>query len=84
MLGSLVENIVNHLDRIDQPGAKGLERGIGFVLANGNAEAADLAAFLQFLNRAAPVLSLRPRIRPHMELLQIDLLAFQIAQALVG
>ena len=83
LLRRLIEDVVNNLDGIEQTGFHGFERRIRIVLRNRDAEIADLPASAQIFHRAAPLFRTRPGIRPHVKLLQINLLDAQITQTVL-
>jgi hypothetical protein len=84
LLGRLVEDVVDHLHRVDDAGFDKLERRIGLMVVDRDSDGADFAAALQILERAAPLVAGNPFRVPDMQLLQIDGLHLQVAQALFG
>ena len=59
-LGRLVEDVVDHLHGVDQAGPHDLERGIGLVVVDRDADGADFAGALQVVEGAAPFVARRP------------------------
>src|SRR5215203_3375150 len=72
ILRTLVEDVVDHLDRIYHAGLDEPHRVRRLVVVYGDAESADLAFALQVLDRLEPVSMPDPVVLPDVELLHID------------
>ena len=83
-LGRLVEDVVDHLHGVDQAGADDLERGIGLVVVDRDADGADFAGALQIVEGAAPVVVVDPLGVPDVELQQVDGVELEVVEALLG
>src|SRR5918999_1947353 len=81
VLRALVEDVVDHLHGVDEAGADEGERRRGLVVVDRHAEVADLALLLERVDRLAPVALLEPVVVPDVELLHVDRLEPEVAQA---
>src|SRR5207248_1659227 len=72
VLGRLVEDAVNHLHCIDQPGANGLDSVLRFPAIQAEAEVANGSVSFELLDRLAEIGIVCPCISPHMKLKQIN------------
>ena len=80
----LVEDVVDHLDAVDQAG---LQRGedVGrFPAVDADADGPHQLLALQVVDRSLPAVIDGPRVTPHVELLQVDGLHAEKAEALLG
>ena len=77
----LIEDVVDHLNSVDQARLHCFQSRIGIVLRYGDTEITDFSGPAQVLGGALPFVSVRPGIGPHMQLLEIDLLDAKVAQA---
>src|SRR5262249_44089503 len=78
--GSLVEDVVNHLNGIDQASFADAEDAIGVVLGGGNAGETDLAGAAEVFEGAAPFVARGPIGAPDVELQQVDGIELQVAE----
>ena len=80
-LWSLIENVVDHLNGIYQPGSHDVQRGVWLVIVDRHPHSPHFSAFLQVFESAAPLIAAGPIRIPDMQLLQVDRLQLQISQA---
>src|SRR5918999_5557407 len=81
VLRALVEDVVDHLDGVGEAGAHELQGGGRLVVVDRDPEVADLALLLERVDRLAPVALLEPVVVPDVELLHVDRLEPEVAQA---
>jgi hypothetical protein len=81
---ALVEDVVDDLDRVDVAGAHEREGGLRLVVVDRHAEEADLALLLERLDGLEPVALPEPVVVPDVELLDVDRLEAEVAQARLG
>src|SRR5829696_1669712 len=84
VLGTLVEDVVDHLHRIYRAGLDEPHRVRRLVVVYGDAKSAYLTFPLQVLDRLLPVPSANPVVLPHVELLHVDGLQPEVGEALLG
>ncbi len=84
VLGVLVEDVVDHLDAVDQAGAQRLVDIGGLPAVDRDAERLDEALALQVVHRALPPLVCGPRVRPHVQLLDVHAVEPEVLEALLG
>ena len=84
VLRALVEDVVDHLDRVHQPAAHQLDRRLGLVIVDRDSERADLSLVLQAAHLIQPVALAEPVGGPDVELLHVDVVSAEPAQALLG
>ena len=78
VLGALVEDVVDHLDGVDEPRLDEPDRVLGLVVVDRDAEEADLSLALQSLDRVEPVALVHPLVGPDVELLDVDRLETEV------
>ena len=71
-LGGLIEDVVDHLYRVDQAGLDGLERRSGRARSR-KCRSSELCRFSANLQWRAATLPCGPGVRPYVKLLQVDL-----------
>ena len=81
--GALIEDVVDHLNRVDVTGCHQPENGLRRVVVDRNAKEPDLPVALQPLDGLEPVTAVQPVVGPDMELLEIDFLQSEIPKALL-
>ena len=81
VLRALVEHVVDHLHGVDPAGAHQLQRGVRPVVVDRHAEGADLALLLERLDGLEPIALLQPGVVPDVELLHVDDVEPEVAQA---
>src|SRR5215212_4158074 len=84
VLRTLVEDVVDHLHRINRAGLDEPHGVRRLVVVYGDAESADLAFPLQVLDRLEPIPITDPVVLPDMELLHFDGLQSEVGEALLG
>ncbi len=84
IFGSLVEDVVDHLYRVDESGGNDIERRIGLVVIDGHSGEADLAVALQIFKRPFPFIAVNPARVPDVQLLKVDRVDAQIPETLLG
>ena len=72
VLGRLIENIVDYLHCIYQPGVQSLEAVVGFPAIEAEAEVTDHSVTFESLDRTAEFRQVCPRIVPDVKLQEID------------
>ena len=80
----MIEDVVDSLDGIDQACPDQFHGRIGLVVVDGNANRAHFAGFLEILKGAAPVVTCDPFGIPHVQLLHVDRLHAEVAEARLG
>ncbi len=83
-LGGLLEDVVDDLDGIDEAARYGVEGGFGLVIVDRDAEVFYFAGFFEVFDGAAPVVLEEPNWVPDVELLEVDLLYAEVAEAGFG
>lgn len=84
LLGSLIEDVVDDLDAVDQSGADDIQGGVRLVIVNGDADCASFAATLDLFQAAAPLVAGQPLRIPDVKLLQVDGFDVEVAKAGLG
>jgi hypothetical protein len=84
VLGALVEDVVDHLNGVDEPRLDEPDRVLGLVVVDRDTEEADLPLALQSLDRVEPVALAHPLVGPDVELLDVDRLETEVLQAALG
>src|SRR5690242_1570052 len=84
LLRALIEDAVDYLHRVYQAGIDDLQRGIRIVIVDGNTDSAHLPGFLEVLESPPPLVPVDPLGTPDVELLQVDRLQAEVAQALIS
>ena len=80
----LVEDVVDHLHRVDQSRAEGIQSVPRLPTVHADADGADEALAFQIVDRPLPTLIVPPRVFPYVELLHVETVHAQVPQALFG
>ncbi len=80
----LVEDVVDHLHRIDEPTLQGLDDIGRFPAVHADADRLDEPFGFQIGHSALPAVVVGPRVGPHVELLEVDAVHAKIGQAPLG
>ena len=84
MFGGLIEDVIDDLDGIDEAGLEGGDGGGGLVIVDGDAGVADFAGAFEVVNGALPVVVSEPVGGPDVELLEVDAVDAEVAEAFLG
>src|SRR5918998_3284031 len=84
VLRALVEDVVDHLHRVDHARLDEPDGVLGLVVVYGDAEKADLAVPLEFVDGLQPVPASDPVVLPNVELLHVQGVEPEVSQALLG
>src|SRR5581483_8244305 len=81
VLGALLEDVEDHLHGVDDAGLDQAQDVRRLVVVHGDAEETDLAVGLQPLGALEPAAPADPLVRPDVELLHVDRLDAEVAEA---